>query len=614
MGRLAALACVFAVAITGTAKATVYTVGTTADQAGFCARGAACSLRQLIARVQAAPFPPDRIDVPAGTYMLDPTLGALVITGSMSIVGAGAGAATVAMPVPADRSSSGHRVFDVRVPTGGQTPTVAIRGMKITGGTAHPGNGFFGGNIVNAGTLTLSEVWVTDGSGYSGGGVANRSGQLTIERSLISGNRAPYGGGDSGGIQNFGEPASATLPDRPGHLVINDSTITDNDARLVGGVFSWGDPTNTFVVNNSTIAGNSTQDEPGGGSRGGGGGLGVGEGTARVQNSIIAGNVEINAGLTTNANCGPLGSGGMTSLGHNLESGTDCSFTAAGDLSSTDPRLGPLSDNGGPTMTLAVPPRSPALDRIPSAGCSPADQRGVTRPQGPACDIGAFELGVAPVNRTLPSIAGTTVVGETLAAGHGGWLYGPTGFAFQWLRCDAAGGACTSLPGATGVTYRLTAGDAERTLRVSEAASNAFGRVTATSAPTALVLRPPRPTPRIRSEISIVWSVLGSRTTITRIRLRAVPRRARVTLRCSGKGCKFKRQRAGKPRLGRVNALKALTPKERRFRAGQALEIRITKTGWIGKAARYKMRSGKSPKSSGALCIPLGRKKPQRRC
>ena len=143
-------------------------------------------------------------------------------------------------------------------------------------------------------------------------------------------------------------------------------------------------------------------------------------------------------------------------------------------------------------MTLAVPPRSPAFDRIPSAGCSPADQRGVTRPRGPACDIGAFELGVAPLNRTLPSIAGTTVVGETLAAGRGGWLYGPTGFALQWLRCDAAGGACTSLPGATGVTYRLTAGDAERTLRVSEAASNAFGRVTATSAPTALVRRPPR--------------------------------------------------------------------------------------------------------------------------
>jgi hypothetical protein len=611
--RLSMLACAIVLAISGSADATVYTVGTTADPAGACPADP-CSLRQLIARVQAAPFPPDVINVPAGTYTLDPALGTLAITGSMAIVGAGAGATTVAMPVPVNRASTGHRVFDVRLSVGAPTPTVGIRGMKITGGTAHVGNGFFGGNVQNAGTLTLTEVWVTDGSGYSGGGIANRSGQLTVERSLISGNRAPYGGGDSGGIQNFGVPASTGVPDRPGHLVINDSTITDNEARLVGGVFSWGDSTNTFVVNNSTIAGNRTQDEPGGGSRGGGGGLGVGEGTARVQNSIIAGNVEIAAGVVTKANCGPLGSGGMTSLGHNLESGTDCNFTAGGDVGNADPLLGPLQDNGGPTMTLGLPPGSPALDSVPPAACSPTDQRGVARPQGAACDIGAFELGVAPVNTAPPTIAGSTVVGETLTAGRGGWLYGPSGFALQWLRCDAAGGACSPISEATGVTYRLTASDAERTVRVSEAASNAFGGASATSAPTAVVTRPPRPTRRIRSAISVAWAVRGPWTTVTRVQVRDVPSGARVTLRCSGKGCNFERKRAAKPRRGQVNALKALKPGQRRLRAGQSLEVRITKSGWIGKAARYKMRWGRVPKSSGALCIPLGQKKPQRRC
>ena len=92
------------------------------------------------------------------------------------------------------------------------------------------------------------------------------------------------------------------------------------------------------------------------------------------------------------------------------------------------------------------------------------------------------------------------------------------------------------------------------------------------------------------------------------------PRGARVELRCSGKRCRFKRKRAAKPRRGKVNALKALKRPQLRFRAGQALEVRITKSGWIGKAARYKMRKRKLPRSSGALCIPLGRTKPQRRC
>jgi hypothetical protein len=151
-------------------------------------------------------------------------------------------------------------------------------------------------------------------------------------------------------------------------------------------------------------------------------------------------------------------------------------------------------------------------------------------------------------------------------------------------------------------------------VRVNEVASNAFGSASATSAPTALVQRPPRPTPRIRSTISVAWAVLGSRTTITRLRISELPRDTRVELRCSGKRCKFKRKRASKPRHGQVNALKALKRPQRRFRAGQTLEIRITKSGWIGKAARYKIRNGKAPKSSGALCIPLGRTKPQRHC
>ena len=106
--------------------------------------------------------------------------------------------------------------------------------------------------------------------------MANQNGTLTVERSLISGNSALFGGGDSGAIQNFGTPASPgppAMPDLPGHLVVSDSTVTGNSARLVGGIYSWNDNTNTLVVTNSTIAGNATTDGPALPARDGAGGL-----------------------------------------------------------------------------------------------------------------------------------------------------------------------------------------------------------------------------------------------------------------------------------------------------------------------------------------------------
>jgi hypothetical protein len=371
--------------------------------------------------VHAAPFPPDTISVPAGTYTLAPELGALVITDNLSIVGAGARTTTIAMPVPADRSSSGDRVFAIRVPAGGTAPTVAIAGVTLSGGTANPANGFFGGNVINdSAALTLSDDWITNGSAYSGGGVANTQGTLTVLRSLVSGNRAPFGGGDSGGILNHGTPATSTAPDRPGHLVVESSTITGNDARLVGGVFTFNDKTNTLVVSNSTIAGNTSMDEPGGSLRPSGGGLGSDAGSARVQNSVIADNVSISGGVRTPANCGVRAGGPITSVGSNVDSGADCSFAKAGDISSIDPLLGALQDNGGPTDTFALRPNSPARDRVETYG--PAlDQRGVARPQGPGCDAGAFERAVpipgtpgsetassTPRKGALPSLGATT--------------------------------------------------------------------------------------------------------------------------------------------------------------------------------------------------------------
>ncbi|MEJ8672811.1 choice-of-anchor Q domain-containing protein [Streptomyces sp. MS1.AVA.1] len=76
-------------------------------------------------------------------------------------------------------------------------------------------------------------------------------------------------------------------------------------------------------------------------------------------------------------------------MGHNIDSDGSCRLTAAGDLPSRDPLVGPLADNGGPTDTVALLPGSLALDA--ADGCPATDQRGVARPQGAACDIGAYE-------------------------------------------------------------------------------------------------------------------------------------------------------------------------------------------------------------------------------
>ncbi len=102
---------------------------------------------------------------------------------------------------------------------------------------------------------------------------------------------------------------------------------------------------------------------------------------ATIKKSIIAGN--------TANNCS---GGGFTSLGYNLSSDSSCALAVAGDMSNTVALLGVLADNGGPTPTHALLSGSPAIDAAGPGCARPAtDRRGVARPQGAACDIGAYE-------------------------------------------------------------------------------------------------------------------------------------------------------------------------------------------------------------------------------
>lgn len=116
----------------------------------------------------------------------------------------------------------------------------------------------------------------------------------------------------------------------------------------------------------------------------------------------------------------------------------------------------------------------------------------------------------------------------------------------------------------------------------------------------------------VTSPIPNGWSVAGRNATLTKLQVKRLPSGAKVEVRCLGKKCKFKRVKAnGKPKRGVLNVLKSLKPKQRRFRAGQTLEVRVTAPRMIGKVVRYKMRAGKLPKAQ-ELCLPPGARQPRR--
>jgi hypothetical protein len=406
--------------LASSAQAATYTVGTHSDTARGvpCELGPAsgtCSLRQLIEYENAlpeTPKPPDVIAVPSGRYEL--LYGTLTITQSLVIEGAGARTTTV------DISPDGYeeRVFNAQSPA---ESAIGIIGLEIAGGTTdpdadeeYPG---FGGDIRNKGSLLLSEDWVTEGAASAGGGIANVAGTLVLERSLVSSNHASAGGGEGGGIENYGseECIDTCGPGKKAVSAVEDSTVAGNEAALGAGVLSATEDgvadENGVTIINSTIAYNSTQGEPGAG-------LLAYDGTIDVVGSIVAYNSATTDGLTAYTNCRATSPAKIASIGYNLETGTDCGFKSTGDKQSTAPDFSSSTpqNNGGNTDTLAPEPTSPAVNAIPTSWefCDGTDQRGVTRPQGAGCDIGAVELGGAvtpPVEKTpTPSPAPPTLV------------------------------------------------------------------------------------------------------------------------------------------------------------------------------------------------------------
>lgn len=232
-------------------------------------------------------------------------------------------------------------------------------------------------------------------AGLHGGGVDSRGdGPLVIDETTIRNNRAA----DGGGITHAGDAAIRVLR----------STLNANQATNGGGLFV--DANSDTTLENTTVSGNTATGAGGGaltGSKlvlvhttvaennageGGGvnnGGAGVGTGAVIPRNTIVANN-------PTGGNCvGPVGS-----EGGNLENTDSCQLRAEGDKINTDPRIGQLADNGGPTRTHALLTLSPAQNNANGLPVPPGDQRSVPRPQGFAPDIGSFES-------TQPGCTGT---------------------------------------------------------------------------------------------------------------------------------------------------------------------------------------------------------------
>jgi hypothetical protein len=279
-----------------------------------------------------------------------------------------------------------------------------------------------GGGAANLGTLALSGTTI-DGNGASafgttqysnggGGGIFNY-GVATIEKSTISSNFVS-GSGSGGAISNgdggvffFSGQTPSSAPHIAAvetNLTLSNTTISGGSAPSGGGALynatdSTATLTNTTIANNQSGIFNDPSQDAGPAQ------VRAQAATVIAQNSILAGN--------TDYNC----SGTITNGGYNIDSAATCAFgTTGGSLSSTDPQLSPLALNTpGTTQTFALAATSPALDKVPASGanCPATDQRGITRPQGAACDIGAYELVVVP----LPPVTNFTVTLSTTGNG-----------------------------------------------------------------------------------------------------------------------------------------------------------------------------------------------------
>lgn len=335
------------------AEAASFTVTNLSDSGGG-------SLRQAVLDANAAAGADTIVFQSKLTGTIGVTGGQLAITDGVEIMGPGA------YKVALVGDGTG-RLFIVDLTTPGQP--VGISGLKISGG-----------NVMGAGaavlnidsTLTVSRATISGNTAAGAAVTTFAAGTLKVSYSTISGNQ-PSGSGFGGGVLIYGASAKGT---------ITNSTISGNTARYGGGVMeALG---GTVTIRNSTVAGNTATVR--------GGGIYRNVGTLTLQSTIVANN------------SAPLGPEvkNAANVGFSLiENPADATIIATGpNILGQDPKLGPLKNNGGPTLTHELLNSSPASDKGSANGLT-SDQRGAPRPfdlkgislalGGDSSDIGAYE-------------------------------------------------------------------------------------------------------------------------------------------------------------------------------------------------------------------------------
>jgi hypothetical protein len=425
----------------------------TAD-AGICdadpGAGVVCTLRAAVQTANSAGSPGfDTIQVPSEVYQLTiantsgdenaAAQGDLDLTTSMEITGTGGQATIRGLASPAE-----DRLF--HIPSG--SPSVTLSNLTIEKGRA-PADGWGGGIKHESGGLTVVNSTIHDndalGDGAKGGGIYSSGGSsLTLTDVNVNANQAPPDASSSNGAQGGG--VYSLTP-----VTFTRVAIYGNDANFGcgplscggngGGLYAGSGTLTNVTVSGNIAGGNSTTGSGGGGGIYGGaltlinstiqhnyamgpGGLAGGNlvgGDLRLQSTIISDGETIDH-AAGKENCAVDNPPAFTSLGNNLEAragqgASQCGLSPGvnGDITAMSAGLDPnLLFNGGPTPTHKLQAGSLAIDAGALSGPA-TDQRGVTRPQGSRCDIGAYELDQP--GGTLP---GWTCAGPPPPSGGGG--------------------------------------------------------------------------------------------------------------------------------------------------------------------------------------------------
>ncbi|MEE4639240.1 MAG: choice-of-anchor D domain-containing protein, partial [Wenzhouxiangella sp.] len=312
------------------------------------------------------------IALPDGLFRLDQ--GPILVSGDVTLIGLGVGRSEVA-------AVGAQRLFNVTA-----SARLTLIGVTLSGDEYLDG---IGGLVFSDGALNIEDSLLQGGDANDGGAIFS-TGTMTVRRTTFSNNRALGGGGSGGALFNLGD------------AIVENSLFTGNRARSGGAIASEPSSGATLLLRHATITGNQANV------------IGAGvfgnfssQSMATLENTILAGNSAGNPGA---AGC----SNQLTSTGGNLinDDREACPFDPApDDLLDVDPRLEPavVLDDG----RIILEPRddSPAVDAL-SLPCIATDLRNLQRPQGgAACDIGAFERGIAAEATVSPAVVDFGSVG-----------------------------------------------------------------------------------------------------------------------------------------------------------------------------------------------------------